>query len=415
MNTARPYAPARPAAIFGSASAVLGATFVIHALTASAPYGIPALLPFVRRDLGAGYFGAGLVSSAFLFGIVIGAPLAGSGADAYGIRRALVAGIALSTLTLALVPATPNLIVVCMLLAFAGIGYSVLTPGTNKSMLAWFSQKRRATAVGIKQTGVSVGGIAAASFVPAVSLGWGWQASFLVVALLYAAALILSALTALDGAGPTKGVALSPPPAPALRGVLADPAMVLLSVDGFLRVGVQYAFLTYLIAYAIDHLQAPVAWSAAIYAVAHVFGAVGRVGWGWLSDRVFGGRRRGPYAAIALAAACGFLLLGYVAPLDTGVLIAAVALLGLSAAGFQGVGLSLLAEVGGARAGAASGVVNSLAFLGAALMVPAFGQLLDTGASFATLFAILAALSLLTAMITMAIPDVRNQPEHAVD
>ena len=111
-----------------------------------------------------------------------------------------------------------------------------------------------------------------------------------------------------------------------------------------------------------------------------------------------------------MTAAAGFALLALAGPLHWLILLACVAILGLSAAGFQGVGLSLLAEIGGKRAGAASGLVNALSFLGAALMVPLCGQLLDAGASFAALFAILAALSLLTATITLALPSTPHEP-----
>ncbi|MCL4744148.1 MAG: MFS transporter [Burkholderiaceae bacterium] len=393
---------------------MLAATFALHALLASAPYGLPALLPFIRSELGGGYFEATLVSSAFLFGIVVGSPIAGGAVDAFGIRRSIVAGTALATAMLALVPSAPSLWLVCMYLALAGIGYSVLTPGTNRAMLVWFAQSNRATAVGVKQTGVSVGGIVAASFVPAVSLAWNWQASFHVIALFYVAALCVASNTLLDGPPGRSGHAARP----ALRSVIATmlghrPTM-LLALDGFLRVGIQYAFLTFLIAYAIDSLHSPVAWSALIYALAHLFGAAGRVGWGWASDRLFHGRRRGPYAAIAVTAAVGFTLLALAAPLHWTIMLVSVALLGLSAVGFQGVGLSMLAEVGGTRAGAASGLVNALSFLGAALMVPLCGRLLDAGASFPALFAILAALSVLTAGITLALPDTPYEvPEDA--
>jgi hypothetical protein len=255
-----------------------------------------------------------------------------------------------------------------------------------------------------------IGGIVAAGFVPVVSLAWGWQASFHVIALFYAAALGIAWITRLDGPSGPVPRAARPSLRDAVTAMLGDRPTMLLAADGFLRVGIQYAFLTFLIAYAIDSLHLPVTWGALIYALAHLFGAVGRVGWGWTSDRIFHGRRRGPYAAIAVTAAAGFALLALAGPLHWLILLACVAILGLSAAGFQGVGLSLLAEIGGKRAGAASGLVNALSFLGAALMVPLCGQLLDAGASFATLFAILAAMSLLTAAITLALPSTTHEP-----
>jgi MFS family permease len=403
----------RPALTIHSAQGVLAATFALHTLMASAPYGLPALLPFVRQDLGGGYFEAALVSSAFLFGMVVGSPLAGAAVDAFGARHTIAAGAILGTAMLVLVPGMPHLALVCTLLVAAGIGYSVLTPGTNKSMLVWFPQRRRATAVGIKQTGVSVGGIAAASFVPAVSITWGWQASFYAIALLYAVALTISWITCLDGPAGTEPHAVRLSLRKGIATLLGNHRLLLLAVDGFLRVGIQYAFLTYLIVYAIDRLQAPIAWGAAIYAMAHLFAAAGRIGWGWLSDRVFHGRRRGTYASIALTAAAGFVLLALAAPLHNAILLFTVALLGATAAGFQGVGLSLLAEEGGSRAGAASGLVNAVSFLGAALMVPTCGGLLDMGASFTLLFGLLAILSILAAATTLAgeylVRDVETQ------
>jgi len=404
-----------PAQAIRSPTGVLAAAVALHALTASAPYGLPALLPFIRHDLGGSYFEAALVSSAFLFGIVVGSPLAGGAVDRWGVRRGVVGGSLLATVALAFVAGTGSILAVCLLLGLAGIGYAVITPGTNKSMLAWFPPQRLATAVGIKQTGVSAGGIAAASFIPVISAAWGWRASFHVIAAFYAVALVLAFVTALDGAAPAPRRGTRQTLREAIATLVTDRATVLLSIDGFLRVGIQYAFLTYLIAYAIDHLHAPVAWGIAIYVLAHVFGAIGRIGWGWTSDRLFGGRRRGPYIAIALNAAVGFVLLAYAAPLHIAILVASVALLGMSAAGFQGVGLSFLAESGGPRAGAASGMVNALSFLGAAVSVPACGRLLDAGVSFATLFGGLALLCLLCAAVVHAIPDTLAYKEALVE
>jgi len=392
---------------------VLAATFVLHALQASAPYGLPALLPFVRADLGGSYFEAALVSSAFLFGIVAGSPIAGSAVDAFGVRRSVLAGSAIATAMLALVPGAPHLWLVCLLLAVAGIGYSVITPGTNIAMLAWFAQRMRATAVGIKQTGVSAGGAAAGALVPTVALASGWASSFHVIALLYGASFVLAWITQLDGPSGPAVHATRPSLRRSMTAMLAHRPTMLLAVDGFLRLAIQYAFFTYLIVYAIDELKAPVAWSALLYAVAHVFGALGRVGWGWASDRLFGGQRRLPYALIALTSATGFGLLVAAAPLHWAFLLMSVALLGCSAAGFQGVGLSLLAETGGARAGTASGLVNALSFLGAASVVPLCGQLLDTGASFGLLFGMLAAMSLAAAGIALILPATAQEHRHA--
>ena len=65
---------------------------VCHMFTDINQGALPALLPFVRRDLGGGYFEAALVSSAFLLGIVVGSPIAGGAVDAFGVRRSIIVG-----------------------------------------------------------------------------------------------------------------------------------------------------------------------------------------------------------------------------------------------------------------------------------------------------------------------------------
>lgn len=40
-----------------------------------------------------------------------------------------------------------------------GSGYSFTNPSTAKGVFDWFPQRRRATAMGAKQTGVPIGGL----------------------------------------------------------------------------------------------------------------------------------------------------------------------------------------------------------------------------------------------------------------
>jgi len=62
------------------------------------------------------------------------------------------------------------------LLILAGIGYSVVTPSSNKAVMTYFRENIRATAMGFKQTGISGGGFLAGIILPPVALllNWHW-------------------------------------------------------------------------------------------------------------------------------------------------------------------------------------------------------------------------------------------------
>ena len=49
-----------------------------------------------------------------------------------------------------------------------GLGYGLVNPATAKGVLEWFEPTRRATAMGIKQTGVPIGGLLASACAAAV-------------------------------------------------------------------------------------------------------------------------------------------------------------------------------------------------------------------------------------------------------
>jgi MFS transporter, ACS family, hexuronate transporter len=120
---------------------------------------------------------------------------------------------------------------------------------------------------------------------------------------------------------------------------------------------------------------------ASLYlALTQMSGAFGRILWGLVSDRIFRGQRKLIYQLIAVASGILFLLLGYLPPTTPiWVIFLLVLLLGITAVGHQGVGLSLLGEVAGKElTGTASGFNQSFYFLGVVLMAPVFGFMVDT-------------------------------------
>jgi MFS family permease len=145
----------------------------------------------------------------------------------------------------------------------------------------------------------------------------------------------------------------------------------------------QSSVLAYFALFAREALGFTVVGAGGLLALTQVGGTLGRLGWGLLSDRLFGGRRRpgliingGLGAAMSLVFASGTPLPG---PLAAGVAVLA----GIGAFGWVGLYLALAAEVGGPRyAGLLTGVAVAAAWSGVLVGPPVFGFLLEATGSY---------------------------------
>src|SRR5207302_5191985 len=64
----------------------------------------------------------------------------------------------------------------------AAVGASAASPGGTRALAAWFRPGQRGTAMGIRQTGVTVAGVVAALLLPPIAVALSWRAAFLTVA-----------------------------------------------------------------------------------------------------------------------------------------------------------------------------------------------------------------------------------------
>jgi sugar phosphate permease len=358
---------------------ILGTLFFLHVFTSVGQFSIPPLLPFIKKEMGLNYTQVGLFTSSYFLGIALTATFGGWTADSFGIRRMVVLGTFLMGIFMTIAGWMPTFLGIISFLILAGICYSIITPSTNKATMYWFHERLRATAMGIKQTGINGGGLLASLIIPPIALHSNWRYGFSLAGLL----VLIGGLTMLFfyreiGPSPHHQMPLREWKQQ-IKKVVSNRNVLLLGADGFFRVGVQNAFLTYLILYLQKILQLPVITASLFFGLAHASGALGRVTWGLVSDRAFGGRRKEVYISVALISGIGLLILSILSsatPIWLVTLI--VALLGFTAVGHQGVGLSFIAEVGGKEvAGTASGFNQSFYFFGVVVMAPLFGFLVD--------------------------------------
>src|SRR3990167_168270 len=154
---------------------ILALISVSHIIGAAAQYGINTLAPFYQHDLQLSRAQIGLFFTAFYLGMAGLSYVAGWLADRLGVRGTVLSGhLALGLWTIA-ASFAPSFAWAFGSFFLAGLGYSFLNPASTKGVMTWFQRDERATAMGMKQTGVPAGGVVAALLAPPLVLLVGWR------------------------------------------------------------------------------------------------------------------------------------------------------------------------------------------------------------------------------------------------
>lgn len=357
--------------------AVLALIMAAQVMANVGPLGIPSIAPLIREDLGLSVTQAGSFLSAYYIGPVLISLPAGWLADRWGVRGAMILGQGLIAIGLFAAAAAPSFPILVAILVLAGAGYGVLNPTTTKAGMAWFPPHQRATVVGLKQIGLPGGGALGALMMPPLALAFGWRASVAFSAAVVGGLAILTWALYRDLPEPA-----SPGSARARAGfwaVLANRDLWLVGISTLIFAGVQTVFLSFLVLYLRDVVQLPLVVAAKYLVAAQVSGVAGRVLFGLLSDRVFGGQRRIVLAIAGLGSiACALLLSGAAPGAGPGLLVPLAAGIGFFGVGWNGVQHTLMAELAGPRAaGTAVGLGLAISSLGVTVCPPVFGLVVE--------------------------------------
>jgi sugar phosphate permease len=364
---------------------VLGLIMAIQTAGNIGVLGLPSLAPLIREDLALSRLEAGSFVSAFYVGGVLTSFPAGWLADRVGVRWTLLSGQALTALGFALMTLAPAYGLMMGAVTLAGVCFGAVNPTSTKGVLIWFPARSRATVVGIKQAGFPLGGALGALLLPWLAVGWGWRGALLVAAALMAlSALLVGVLyrepPALEPAGADR-----PPGRPDISSVLRSRPIRLVAGASLVFAAVQVAWISYLPLYLGEVVRlSPVA-AGFVLGQAQVAGTVGRVLAGFVSDRVFGGRRLG---VLLLAGTGTALLTDFTARLRPDTPVALLSLLaigfGLFGIGWNGVHHALVAEMAGRDSAAtAVGLCLAVSSVGVIAGAPLFGFLADRAGDYA--------------------------------
>jgi MFS family permease len=270
--------------------------------------------------------------------------------------------------------------------AIAGMGYGAVNPATNVLSTALVPRHHRALFLSIKQMGVTLGGLIAGLALPRLGQALGWRPAVAVaVGLLLCGALAGRWITRREATGWFR--AARRPTAFAQPGAsVSVPGARATALFGFVMSGVQLSLAGYLTLYLVDAHGFSKTTAGVALSVAFASACVGRIVWGWCSDRFFRSH------ATTLVVISGASLVG-LAAMASGVvgptLWLIVGIIGLCSIGWNGVYMALItdsASHGGL--GRATGRGLTAIYGGVAVVPPVLGAVKDLSHSWSAVWAV---------------------------
>jgi sugar phosphate permease len=374
---------------------ILALVTLAHALGALTALAVAPLAPFLLESLTLSRLQVGLFLPAVYLGGVLMALPAGWFTDRLGVRVTLTLGQLLVGAMITLAAWSSGYGLLLWLLVLGGFGFSVLNPASGRAVVEWFPPRERGIAMGVKQTGLTLGGLTAALLLPPIARAWSWRHALAVAGLLSLVSTTLVAIFYRSRPGHSTAGPLARPRLAELREFLRRPPVLVVFGCGLALSIAQSSLLAYLVLYAKDAFDVSAVRAAQFLATAQVGGTASRVLWGVASDRSFGGRRRPGVVASAAIGALSYAALALGSLLPQWLVYPLAFVAGAGAFGWVGLYFALVAEIGGPRhAGLLTGAATACSWSGTLIGPPIFGLVLEATGGYAASWLILTAIAL---------------------
>lgn len=358
---------------------IVGILWLVHAIAFMNISSLGIMAPFIKEDFHLSSFQIGFLISALSIGSSISQMPAGLITDFAGVRLMLTVAVSLIGFILVLFSLAPFYWIALMILLIYGGVNGIVGPATSKSVLDWFPTVGRATAMGVKQTGVNFGGIFAGLLLPILTISLSWRHSLLAVGLVEVA--LAALIYRLLKESPLRS---DTPQAPLAWKKMLHMAMqrdmLILGGIAFCFMASQFCFSTYLILFLTQEMKYPLVQAGRWFALSFLIGAAGRVLWSLASDYLLAGRRKGILRLITLILFFSSLALGMISffPAFSPLLLTAILAFGISGIGWNAIYLTMVGEtVEKESTGLATGVGYAFGFTGSLICPPLFGLLVD--------------------------------------
>lgn len=343
--------------------------------------GIGALAPFLASALALDRTHIGLLSAGIAIAWALFGSFAGVFVDRYGERRMIfLSGLGMG-LAVSISAAVESYWWIFAWFGVYGIMSSFSTPAGGRAIMLWFLRDR-ALAMGIRQSGVPIGGLIGALLLPLLATHGGYRMSLAIAGGLIVLTASLVAFAYERPEGTTIAKQRFHEILRASRVIARDRRFVMITLTLVIHVCAQMSAVAFLSISLITlaHMQIPAA--VAALALFQIGAIAGRFVWGVVSDNILDRDRLLPTVFACIIAVAAEIALAHRYP---GLTFGAVALsylcafaLGFSIAGCNGLFAVAQTEVAGpAYAASALGVSTARVAWATVLAPPAFGFLAD--------------------------------------
>jgi predicted MFS family arabinose efflux permease len=370
-----------------------GAVLAVAMGASSFPgFAFGSLGPFLVDDFELSRSRLGLLTTLFFAVGGILSLVAGPMVDRFGGRTVMLGSFGIIGLALMAMSGAPSYSLLLVCAAFGGGSIAAANPTTNKLVAVHVPPGQRGVIMGVKQSGVQIGAFSAGAILAPLAAWLGWRV-----------ALLLTVTIPLLGALATILVVPSDPreivssESTDDRRAPMSSAVWWLTAYAFLMGSGVSAVTAYLPLYAVERLDYSVQTAGAVAAAIGLVGIVGRIAWGFISDRRSGFVM--PLLVMAVGAVASVLFLMAAEESSALVWLGAL-LLGATAVTWNSVGmLAVIATTGTAAAGRASGYVL-FGFYGGFVGSPLlFGTIVDNTNRYEVAWSIVAGIFVLAAVV----------------
>lgn len=308
---------------------------VIQMATVAAFLALPVLAPRAAADLGLDPALIGAFTALVYVGMMAATTAGGGLVGRIGALRVSQLALAFSAAGLAL--AASGLVALLPAAAvLLGVGLGAPAPASSQALFRRTPPARLAMVMGMKETAVPLGGVAAGALLPPAAFAIGWPGAMLALALLcLGGALALQPLREWFDADRDPGRKVSVGlVVESVRMVWRHPGLRELALAGAAFGALQWSFSAFFVTYQVTVLGTPLVEAGLVFALAQAGGAAGRVVWGLVADRLGAPRVLG---ALGLAMATAAMVLALASPAWPAALVAAAGfVLGVNAIGWTG-------------------------------------------------------------------------------
>jgi len=305
------------------------------------------IAPYLKESLSLTPVQIGSISSSLYFIAILFSIPSGMSVDRFGVQKNLILCTALmggSLIFLGLFGS--DFISLVLFASISGIGYGMIYPVSSKALLAWFDREVRATAFGIRQSGVTIGAALTGILSVYIAQRSNYQTTFLVMGGLNLFMAIIASNLHLEQTLEDAGLHNKIFTLNKLKHLVKDKNLVSLSLIMAFFCFSQSSIISFFILYLKEYLAYSIEIAGLLFALMMATGSLARIFWGITSDKVFKTKRRPVLLLICSIALISTIFVSFISYNPPFLLLSLVVTsMGASFFGSQGLTIAYIAEI----------------------------------------------------------------------